>query len=766
MAFAADVTVTKAPPAPDTSWETHGIVEFGLLGYIQRPPSVPSAADPSRSNIAGFERFGRVNNGPFLDYLYFGAGSRDGRYNVDLYAQNVGYNNQSYSLDLQKAGEHYLTLGWDQTPFLYGIGSSIWAAGGNALVTAVKFPTSPTTVPQETAINNTVLAAPQIRIGTRRDTASVAYRYTPTPEWDFRADYAHQDRTGTLPQWGIIGTAFGSPAVQMPRPVSDTTQTVNASGEYYGYTFFNTKYNVKVGYGGSFYQDDFSLFTWQNPFGNGTCTGSATCFPAFGFLSTPPNNEAQTVTVTSGVDLPFKSRYMGTVSYTMMRQNDAFGPETISPVVFNTASGKVVPSSTIPALPAASLNGAINTFLSNNVLYTQITPDLKSTLKYRYYDYDNETPVLFFPDYVLADVTLKNTPPDLPRQNLVVSYIKQNASENLTWHPARWWSVGGEVGWERWDRTHMDVNVTNEVYGKVYTDAHLADVAVAHGSLQFAERRYETYDFLDYVAHFTYLSPTETVNSSLMRMFDMANRDRTQGKLWIDFFGPAGITVTPNLGVRLDDYGFDPVIGRFGVKQDNSGYAGLDFAMAVNRTFTLLASYTHEEHNEQMVGANASQINGTGVNTVTTAFNASMLDQVDTVSAAVNIVVIPDTLDFKVSGTYAHDREHWDTAIVQGATPAASSFAPFPDVTNDYTRVDAVVRYRVDPDLVRKLGWWGDVIAKLRYTWERNAVSNWQDLNQPDVFFVDNSATRMISLVAQNPNYNAQVIAASVAVKW
>ena len=55
-------------------------------------------------------------------------------------------------------------------------------------------------------------------------------------------------------------------------------------------------------------------------------------------------------------------------------------------------------------MPASSLNGAINTFLSNNVVTTQITPELKSKLSYRYYNYDNNTPELFFNDWTLTDV--------------------------------------------------------------------------------------------------------------------------------------------------------------------------------------------------------------------------------------------------------------------------------------------------------------------------------------------------------------------------
>ena len=48
-------------------------------------------------------------------------------------------------------------------------------------------------------------------------------------------------------------------------------------------------------------------------------------------------------------------------------------------------------------LPASSLNGAINTLLSNNILTTKITPDLTSKLSYRYYDFQNNTPQIFFP---------------------------------------------------------------------------------------------------------------------------------------------------------------------------------------------------------------------------------------------------------------------------------------------------------------------------------------------------------------------------------
>ena len=46
-----------------------------------------------------------------------------------------------------------------------------------------------------------------------------------------------------------------------------------------------------------------------------------------------PNNSAHGINSTIGADLPWKSRYMGTVSYTWMRQNDAFIPSPYAAIV-------------------------------------------------------------------------------------------------------------------------------------------------------------------------------------------------------------------------------------------------------------------------------------------------------------------------------------------------------------------------------------------------------------------------------------------------
>ena len=85
----------------------------------------------------------------------------------------------------------------------------------------------------------------------------------------------------------------------------------------------------------------------------------------------------------------------------------------------------------------------------------------------------------------------------------------------------------------------------------------------------------------------------------------------------------------------------------------------------------------------------------------------------------------------------------------------------------DVQHLDAVLKYKLDPTLVAKLGFDGDVVFKLRYAWEHVDVKNWQnDWATPYMYLVDGSMVRDISMAAYNPNYDVHLIAASLAIKW
>ena len=123
-------------------------------------------------------------------------------------------------------------------------------------------------------------------------------------------------------------------------------------------------------------------------------------------------------------------------------------------------AGNPLPVNSIAALPAQSLNGNINTLLVNNVITTQVTPDLKFKASYRFYNYDNGSPEIKFADWMLVDAVSAKSffAPLAPVQSISISYTKQNVGSELNWRPSREWNFGAIYGYERYDWMRTDVN--------------------------------------------------------------------------------------------------------------------------------------------------------------------------------------------------------------------------------------------------------------------------------------------------------------------
>ncbi|MFL6814199.1 MAG: MtrB/PioB family outer membrane beta-barrel protein, partial [Bradyrhizobium sp.] len=85
-----------------------------------------------------------------------------------------------------------------------------------------------------------------------------------------------------------------------------------------------------------------------------------------------------------------------------------------------------------------------------------------------------------------------------------------------------------------------------------------------------------------------------------------------------------------------------------------------------------------------------------------------------------------------------------------------------------FQRVEAQAKYRFEDDLVQRLGFKGEVFAKLRYAYERNGVQNWQtDTMQAYMYSPQLTTVGYMTWLAQdNPNYNVHLLAASLVMKW
>jgi hypothetical protein len=172
-------------------------------------------------------------------------------------------------------------------------------------------------------------------------------------------------------------------------------------------------WNLEFGYLGSFFNNDINQVTIDNPL---RLTDAATA-SSQGRISLAPDNSLNSFHVTGAYELPseFPARIATTLSYGLRQQDDDFLPHTINSVLGGDP-GLV--------LPRDSLDGKVQTYLANVLMTARPLPDLDLRARYRYYQLDNDTPVIEFPAHTVNDQGLDSE----PRRNVPNDYERQLAS--------------------------------------------------------------------------------------------------------------------------------------------------------------------------------------------------------------------------------------------------------------------------------------------------------------------------------------------------
>src|SRR5262245_59535742 len=113
-ALAADFFVNTEVVPLEAPWWYHFYVEVGARAFLNNPQRDGVAAFGGRS-LAKYYEYSTLAPGPFL-YGWASAGSKDGLYQIDAWATNVGYSDKQYGVSTSMAGRHYIDFVWDQTP--------------------------------------------------------------------------------------------------------------------------------------------------------------------------------------------------------------------------------------------------------------------------------------------------------------------------------------------------------------------------------------------------------------------------------------------------------------------------------------------------------------------------------------------------------------------------------------------------------------------------------------------------------------------------
>jgi putative beta-barrel porin MtrB/PioB len=381
-----------APPA-DAQMTFGSLSVQGSAAVGVYPQPVPD------TNVAKYREYTDLAQQVIAPELKFLVGdNQDDRIFANFRSYNLGQTNQMYNLHAGVYGlldiqaqyfdiPHYLSDDVGATPYDQDQGNFTLSSHP-----APPTPGQPTGKNIGIWVNHT---AEPVALSVLEGVANLNVRYTPDPHWTYNAYFNFQDPSAN---YHAFGTMFGpSPGTyniaQVYYPLNYDIYNYGVGAEYSG---GDGLWTIGAKYDGSFFKNQDSVLTWSNPdvwnqlTPAGTCVNSAVYSPTGGTgpckgqMQLFPDNEAHTFTVDGGLNLPLKTRLMGSFSYGWWLQNQGFIPFTI-----NTALPK-------QRLPQSGLGGDVQPLYANATVVSDPLERLELRATYSYYDYNNEDPEITF----------------------------------------------------------------------------------------------------------------------------------------------------------------------------------------------------------------------------------------------------------------------------------------------------------------------------------------------------------------------------------
>jgi MtrB/PioB family decaheme-associated outer membrane protein len=349
------------------------------------------------TNVAKFREYQDLAQQIIAPELKLLLHDKQDRVFADFHALNVGQTNELYDLHFGDYGLLDIDAQWQEIPHFLSddIAQSPYQQNGGVF-TLPSIPKAPAAGASPGPNINSWLnsTARPLSLSLLEGIANLNIRYTPTPKWTYSAYFNFQNQSGNTPYGEMFGPNPGSYNVsELFQPIEYDTYNYGAGAQW-----ANGRWLFGLQYDGSFFKNQYSTLTWQNPNiwdqmtgPGGSCVNSGVYpgptggnGPCSGRDFTYPDNEAHTFTATSGLSLPMDTHLMGSISYGWWLQNQGFIPYT---------DNRALP---FQALPQQSLGGDVSPFYATVTAVSRPLEKLRLKASYSYFDYDNHDPAVTF----------------------------------------------------------------------------------------------------------------------------------------------------------------------------------------------------------------------------------------------------------------------------------------------------------------------------------------------------------------------------------
>jgi MtrB/PioB family decaheme-associated outer membrane protein len=689
QAATKDTTVTPAGAPSSSKAHADSMTAASLAG--SQLPSLGAGSSIAAAEVgfrsysdlplllqrAKFEEYKDLPKGPVLLNLLLGFTAYDSLTVWQLNGTNIGELDQALRFRGNSPGVFDVQMRWDRIPHLFSTNARSLGSEPSPGIFVLPNPR-----PDTGAWNQTSPYLAPVR--TDWNAVKSAATYTPTPNWDMRAEYTNISKQGDRP----MGMAFGSPGNNLREilePIDQSIHDIKLTQ-----AFSTSRFQVVATYDLSLFANHLTSVTSDNPL---VVTDQSTAGAARGRTALAPSNHAQTGVITTALNLPLRTRLTATGSYSVWNQDAQFLPATIN---------SAIPNPYLSQMPL-TLGAHSGTSSVNLTGVTRPITPLTLTVKLRTFTFRDRVDVDSMPILIINDRSI-----EAAEQRESLPFTRKNTDAGAAWRVGRLpLTLSAGVGWESWSRSEAR-NV-----------AHLREES-PRAALDFAP-----YDWMSLDASYTtgkrrihgeYVQNTPN-DLPLHRRFDQANRDRDRTNIIATVTPLAQLSVSGTWSVGHDEYPDSP----YGLQSDHTVVEGGDITWAPVERFSLTGSLTREVFHTRL----ESKYRTTGqLDNPTYDWIANNDDVVRTASAGFRATLIRDRLE--IGGRLDWSAARFLMATYNPITPSGgtatqnfnATASDLPVVTQQYQPMSLFATLLASRDLA----------LTLRYDTERWAQNDFRTL--------------------------------------
>ncbi len=603
---------------------------------------------------------------------------------MDLFIRDLGLEKRTIGIEGGKQGKYKLFLRYDEIPH-YITESAVTpylGSGSNSLNLPAGWVRSTTTA----GMTELASSLRQVDLKTKRKRVDVGMAYTPS-KWEYRLKYRHEEKDGQIATAG----SFFFDAAQLIKPVDYVTDQVDAS------IFYNSeKVQTSLAYYGSFFKNNNDALTWDNAYTSVFGADS-------GQLALAPDNQFNQFVLSGGFHIGDGTLASAEVAMGRMEQNENFLPYTT-----NAGLG-------VNPLPSNSLGGVVDTMTANVKLVSNISEKWHLHAIYTYNDHDNKTPQLNFDSWVSTDIAVNGS-----RTTLPYSFTQNDFKISADYRLVRSTKLAFGYDYDAIERTYQEADKTKEntIWATATVRALDTDLLVklARGVRD--------------VSNYIPVPEIQPPENTLLRKYNMADRDRLLGKLHVSFLPyKENLTIGLNVDYAMDDY----TDSEIGLTESSEFSLHADAGMTVGENTYLHLFVGQQKIESSQAGSQAFSAPDWFANnndTITTAgigFTQGLTEQLD-IGA-----------DFTMSRS------------VGEVTVTTASPSVFPDNVTNLDSLKLYANYQIKDDMSLYLAYW----------YESYDSSNWAlDGVTPDTI------PNVLSLGIDSPSYDVSVIALALRYQF